>query len=482
MSRHLFILLVLALALAFYPGAVYAASLSVVPDASTIAKGDTFGATVYLDSAGGSINASDGTLSFSPNILEAESVAYGTSIFTMWAQEPSIDNTNGSISWSGGSSTAFSGSHGRVLRVIFLAKKSGTVILALPSSSIYADDGLGTNVVTAPTISSVTVVNAPTVTPSPATSPAPSGDEKIVVSSPTNPSQDEWYASTTAVLLLKVPAEADSVRTILDANASAIPIVTYRPPIDQKNLDTLTDGIWYFNIRGHYTDGWGPITLYRLQIDTVPPMFSALSAFYDATSSALSVFASASDATSGIRDYALVVDEEVVTNFKPADVANGSYRMPVNLKEGTHAAQIRAFDNAGNETSSKIFNFTVPPSVKKQNLIVSWIGSFSSGDWILFISLLLTFFSIGMNIILWTRLRFHEHRLVRGIDMRKIRSLTVSQLAVFRKEVANEIHILERAHQRRDITIEEDDEIKQMHQHLIELEAFIEKQIEAIEK
>jgi hypothetical protein len=478
-SRHLFVIPLLTLALTYHPSSASAAVLSVVPDTSTVTVGDSFGVTIYIDSAGGSINASDGTLSFDSSMIEAKSLAYGTSIFTMWAQNPAIEED--SVTWSGGSSIAFSGNRGRVLRVVFTAKRVGTASLLLPSSSIYADDGLGTNVATAPITSLVTIVNAVTPVPQPS-SPASSASEmkKIVVTSPTNPSQDLWYASSTAKLVWEVPSGADAVKTVLSARDTTLPTIQYRPAITEKTVDGLSDGVIYFNIRGHYADGWGPITSYRLKTDTVPPTFSSVSAQYDATSSMMVVFAVATDTYSGVRDFTLLIDSATSTIFTEKDLMNGSYRIPQHLSEGAHVAHIVVADNAGNEVVSQAFPFIVPTQVARGGM--SWFFSFTLGSWLLLIAILLAFFSIVMNIILWIHLRQHERRLVRGTDVRKIRSLTLDQLLRLKKEVLAEAHALERAYSRRDITLAEADEIKDMHRHLIELETVIEHHVRAIEK
>jgi hypothetical protein len=284
------------------------------------------------------------------------------------------------------------------------------------------------------------------------------------------------------MLSWEVPQGADAVETIVSAQEGAAPSVLYRPPITQKNVDALTDGVWYFDIRGHYASGWGPISSYRLQIDTVPPALSAASAVYDATSSVLSVFASASDAGSGVQGYALLIDNVISTTFRTADVANGSYQVPVHLGAGVHTAEIRAIDNAGNITVSNAFTFTVAASAQKPASFVVWFPSFGTGGLALFLALLLSFFSIGMNVILWMRVRIHERRIASGLDVRKIRSLTVNQLAMIEKEVVREIRVLERVRLRHDITAEEADEIGQMHRRLMELGAFIGKQIKAIEE
>jgi hypothetical protein len=469
----------------FLPKIVFAASLSVTSDSPTVTAGTTFGATVYLDSSNSSINASDGELSFSPDLLKAESVVYSNSIFTLWAQEPTIDNTNGIVSWSGGSNSGFSGTHGRVLRVIFVAKKSGVNKFLLPTASIYADDGLGTNVGTTPSVSSVTIANAPEqspTVPAPIVTAIPLGDERIAVSSPTHPSESAWYASTTALLLLRVPKGADAIRTILATNKDATPAIMYQPPLAQKSLDSLVDGVQYFNVRGHYSHGWGPVTSYTLQVDTTPPTFSDISIFYTATSSMLSVYATASDELSGIRNYALVVDDTAPIVFTQNDLIHGSYRSVLPLSTGVHKVQIRVFDNAGNKTDSKIFDIVGPDQGVGTHTSLSWLSHFSLNDWTLFIALLLSFFSVLMNIVLYARLRRHERRRARHFDARKIRALTIDQLTVFEKEMEAEIRILEHIRERRDITIQENEDIKQIHKHLVGLVSYVRQKIEEIEK
>ena len=53
--------------------------------------------------------------------------------------------------------------------------------------------------------------------------------------------------------------------------AGVAPTVVFDPPIGNKVLKNLGDGIWYYNIRFKNASGWGAITHFKIQIDTVAP-------------------------------------------------------------------------------------------------------------------------------------------------------------------------------------------------------------------
>lgn len=144
----------LLVALAFFvPFVSHAGTISFSPSRPVVSPGDTVSVTLYVKSPSEAVNAVAGELSFPEDLLEMSSVSKSGSIFSLWVQEPSFSNSNGSANFEGVIlNPGFTGSSGKLVTFIFRAKKIGTATISLASGSVLANDGSGTNVLTnAPT-------------------------------------------------------------------------------------------------------------------------------------------------------------------------------------------------------------------------------------------------------------------------------------------------------------------------------------------
>ena len=126
-----------------------AASLQVSPATGVYQVGSTFTVQVRVQTNGESINASEGTLKFNPNELSVVSVSRTSSIFNLWVAEPTFSNTAGTVTFSGGVPTGYTGAVGNVLSVTFRVKNAGSPRVSFTDGSVLANDGRGTNVLTA---------------------------------------------------------------------------------------------------------------------------------------------------------------------------------------------------------------------------------------------------------------------------------------------------------------------------------------------
>ena len=141
------VLLVLVLCV---PGYAHAATLSITPSTKSVSVGDIVTLTVQVNSAGTAINNAEGVVSFSPSQLSVLSVSKNNSIFTLWIQEPTFSNSAGTVSFNGGvANPGYSGSGGALFTVTFQVLQPGTATISLQSAAVRANDGLGTDVMTA---------------------------------------------------------------------------------------------------------------------------------------------------------------------------------------------------------------------------------------------------------------------------------------------------------------------------------------------
>ena len=332
--------------------AVEAATISLSPSTGVYTSNSTFSVRVNVNSDGKPINASEGTISFNPKELSVVSVSRGSSIFNLWVTEPTFSNSAGTISFSGGLPSGFTGSAGNIMSITFRAVGSGTAKANFSSGSVLANDGKGTNVLTSMnggtyTIQAATVAPAPEEVIveyiAPANTPgAPS------VSSPTHRDQKLWYTAKNAVLNWDVTGGVIAVRTLLDERTTGVPTKVYESPIKTITLNDLDEGVSYFHVQFKNADGWGKITHYRLAVDSEKPTAITISQpdGADKNSPEQILTVEVSDATSDIKRFKVQAD-----NSEPFEItrdsATGTVKLPA-LEPGYHTVIIEAFDDAGN--------------------------------------------------------------------------------------------------------------------------------------
>lgn len=338
---------------------LFAATLSVSPSTGVYTAGQTFTAKVIVNTSGASINAADGTLTFNPKEITVLSVSKG-SIFNLWTADPSFSNSNGTITFSGGSPTGYTGSGGTVISVTFKATNAGSPRVSFSKGSVLAADGRGTNVLTTMNGGSFTIA-AMGVTPEPEeieyVAPANTPGAPSITSS-THPDTTKWYTGKNASLSWSVPAGVTSVRTLLDSNPSSIPTKVYDSPIRSIELSDLEDKVQYFHIQFRNADGWGKVTHYRLAVDTnKPTSFDiTLSENADLSNPIQTLMLKATDATSKVQRF--LVQQDGTDPYEYIDEQGSSTLALPALEPGHHTVIIEAFDEAGNSLIST-FSFAI---------------------------------------------------------------------------------------------------------------------------
>ncbi|MCR4330799.1 MAG: hypothetical protein NUV49_02880 [Patescibacteria group bacterium] len=345
----------------FVPAPAGAATLSLVPSNASVSIGSTVTVSVFVNSEGIAINNAEGNLFFSKSLFDVVSINKDASLFTLWIAAPIYDGNN-TISWNGGlPSPGYQGSNGRLFSVTLRAKTVGATTLTLLNGAVRANDGLGTDVLNG--VHNATVTIAPPVvfsdTPSSVanTLDSLSADLLAQITSSTHPDETKWYNRTHVVFDWTNAQDVTAVRLGYDQNADSIPQVLYTNPISHKEID-LKDGIWYFHMQGKRLDGWGPVSTFRIQIDTVPPLPMTIQFPNGATSSTPTIAAifGTSDALSGINHYELSIDGGV-PQFVSAEAESKPFVLPPEFP-GSHTLLVTAVDNAGNVRNSSA-DFTI---------------------------------------------------------------------------------------------------------------------------
>lgn len=118
--------------------------ITIETPSETVTTGQDFFITVKV-TAHTPVNAIDIALSYPQNRLEIESIDTGTSVITLWAEEPKAEG--GIITLRGGTfKRGFLGEH-TVARIRAVAKESGLAYVRTSEARLVAGDGLGTEVV-----------------------------------------------------------------------------------------------------------------------------------------------------------------------------------------------------------------------------------------------------------------------------------------------------------------------------------------------
>ena len=342
-------------------GIANAATMQVAPSTGVYQAGATFSVDVQVRTNGAPINAAEGTLKFNPNELSVVSVNRASSIFNLWIAEPSFSNSAGTISYSGGVPSGYTGTVGRVLTVTFRTKGAGSPRVSFTNGSVLANDGRGTNVLTSMnggtyTVSAATTAPAPEViveyVPAANTPAAPN------VQSGTHADPDKWYNATTAELSWTLPAGITAVRTLLNGSPTSVPTRVYEDPISSITLDDLDEGVSYFHVQFRNADGWGNVRHYRLGVDTVAPTDLEISraSSTDAANPAQTLAFAVTDDTSGIARYLIKVDASEPYEYVPVAGVD-THTLPA-LEPGYHTIIVEAFDAAGNSTIGT-YSFTI---------------------------------------------------------------------------------------------------------------------------
>ena len=482
MTSHSRVYRVAFVALLFLlPAAARAATLSISPSNNSITNGSTFTERVVVSSSDQPLNAISGTLSFPPNLLHVVSVSQANSILSLWVAQPTFSNTDGTISFSGiVPNPGYQGSGGQVFSIQFLAEQTGTATLSLSSDSqVLANDGNGTDILTGSPSGTVTIETAPSQTPTPVSPvPAASGTISLVanITSSTHPDQTQWYALSHASFDWTNAQGVTAVRLGYDQDPAGPATVLYADPISHKEID-LADGVWYFHVQEKGSSGWGPVSTYTVQIDTVPPLPFTIT-FLSGTTTAqygttIPLQFTASDELSGIEYYEISVDGKQ-TRIN-ADDGSRPYALPAQ-PSGDHTLLIQAYDKAGNVTNAG-GKFSVTTGTSSSSIFTfGWLA-------LNYISLGLIALAILGTLLFaawYIHVHFSAYRRHLNHQLTTTHSHIHKEFDSLKDAITEEILSLEQAKTQRDLTHEEQRLISRFKSLLEETEKAIEKDIEEI--
>jgi hypothetical protein len=360
-------IIIISLLFLLSPLVTLAATLSISPSTGVYTAGATFTVRVVVNTSGKPVNAAEGTLKFNPQELSVVSVDRSGSIFNLWVAEPSFSNSAGTINFSGGLPSGYTGAAGNIFNVTFRTRGAGNPRVSITNGSVLANDGMGTNVLTAMNGGSYTV-SATSNTPEPEVieyvAPANTPASPKITSS-THPDEKAWYKSTTAEIKWDLPGDVVAIRTLLDSKPSSVPTKVYENPISSITLPDLEEGESYFHIQFKNADGWGRVAHYRLAVDSSAPTKLEIGRANDTDpANPIQVLEVKSDeSVSALVRYLVRLDAN--EPFEVTEVSASSTIILPSVNPGHHTVIIEAFDAAGNSVVGS-YSFTIDAFAKPE--------------------------------------------------------------------------------------------------------------------
>lgn len=351
----------------FFASTAEAASLFFTPGTGEFGLNKEISVDLKIDSDGVGVNAGQATIRFPKDMLEVKSVDKTDSAFNFWLEEPSFSNTDGAITFVGGTPYGISGASIKVLHITFITKSVGISNLTFADSAITASDGSGTNVLSKSSEAAFTITGE--TVPAVITPPTQIKREPVSPSGlPLKPSltiplygdSALWHnQSNIFTASWTLPLDISGVATTLNKQPVYSPSES-EGLFDNKMFSALQDGTWYLHVRFKNDIGWGPTTHYRIAVDTKTPLpFEITTNESESTDNPTPTFAfKASDALSGLREYRVRVDSENWVVIPTKDF-KGSYKLTPQIP-GKHLLTIQAVDNAGNSIEDSVLYETRP--------------------------------------------------------------------------------------------------------------------------
>ncbi|HYE22240.1 MAG TPA: hypothetical protein VD998_01475 [Verrucomicrobiae bacterium] len=253
------IILTILISLLFTANQASAVSLYVGAANQVAYQDQTFLVEWYLDTQDEEINTVYLKLKFSKNALEVVDTSVGGSALNLWIKLPEVSNDLGTIELTGGISGGIKSDKVPIFTTTFKPKQTGSALITMDeSSTILLSDGEGT--------STSLLFNQLKFT----VQPADAAPYKIT--SPTHPSETDWYKSETVEISFD-PKANETYSFSFSSNAEVIPD---DKPDDVKSgklkFENITDGIYYFKLSSKTSSGpWQESGVFRVQIDRTPP-------------------------------------------------------------------------------------------------------------------------------------------------------------------------------------------------------------------
>ncbi len=481
----------------FFPYGAFAATFSFVPAVGEYSVGSTFSVDVTAGSSETALNAVSGTVTYPRELIEVVSITKTASIASLWVQDPTYSNQQGTLQFEGVVlNPGFTGVSGKVLTVTFRVKSIGNANLTFSSGSILANDGLGTEILTQKGTAKFVLSKLfePDISDVPETQTSdPVSHAQINEGTAPNVSSiifpyEAWSSKTEGVFMFDLFEGVLAMRLLFDDSLDSTPTVVYSPPIASRVITDIPSGVSYLHVQYKDEHGWGPITHYKIQVDTVAPeKIIHTQIVKDGMPEDRALFSfSAFDSDSGIEKFEVILDGQTPELF-----TGGSsivYITP-SLPEGQHTLQVYAYDKAGN-TTSEIIHFTSKAPAESSVVLDSVKQEVTPTKFVVAGTMLITILSIVIPfialLILLCGLLLYGWRLYTAYRTHVSAEVEEAQLVIkkafslLRDDLTKDIVTLEKASKKRTLTREEAKILKRLKQNIDEAEKVVSQEVQDI--
>lgn len=480
---HLSILGALLMLGLIVPVSVHATEVQVEPASGTYSLGQTFAATIVAKPGEASANAVDVTLEFDPSILSVVSISKDNSDLSRFTTEPTFSNSLGTINFNGVSEAPFTNST-NLITVTFQTLARGDGGLNITDASVYATDGLRTNLFTGSVPATFTVSSETEIKNEPTIEESVAGIDMPVVQSEEFADSEVWYGISTGTFTWRLPADTEAVAVEIaseqDNRPNNNPDAIYETPISRLAItpDIVAEGVQYFSLRFRNEDGWGKILNRKLLIDTVPPEPFVVETTTENTDEYPTLSFAAVDFTSGIVGYEIEVQDQEAVMLSTEDVKSG-YKLS-NLEDGTYVVRVVAYDRAGNFRTSEVEVIVTTGWTSTDNSVNSLttesiLGSVS--DFAVYILVTIIILLLIHAHFERKRIKLKEIKLVK--ETHEIQSQTEKIFSALRDEIYDQINTITK---RKRLSKAEKEAVEGLHQAIEVSESLIEKEVNDVKK
>ncbi len=317
---------------------IYNATMRLQPEANVFDVAAEQTIRLKVDTGGEVINTVGAVVGYNPDLIEVKEIRTDHSLCTFFA-EKKIDQDQGLVTVSCGLPTpGFTGQGGTIAELVIQPKQTGQFWLRYQEDSVVlANDGLGTDVLRKVTNGSYLAEDFDTIT-----DPA---NQQVIVYSASHPNSERWYRQNKVKMVWQSIPGKRYVYTF-SQNPAAVPstpISNYKVTVPASG-----DGEYYFNIATIDGGVLGPVSSYRVRIDTTPPENIQLKTSSNTimAGEAVHLEFAAEDITSGVqKKYYVSVDGKI---FLPT---RSSVTIPF-LERGQYKITVQVFDKADNSAQT----------------------------------------------------------------------------------------------------------------------------------
>ncbi len=313
---------------------IYNATLRLQPEVGVFDQSTQQTIRLKVDTGGEVINAVNAVINYNPDLVEVSDILMDHSVCTLIVQKI-IDHQQGKATVACGiPSPGFSGQGGTIAELVVQPKQTGQYGLRYgAASTVLANDGLGTDVLRK-------VTNGSYLTSHLDASQSTAADEIMLYSS-SHPNSERWYHKKKVKMIWQdIPDNEYLYVFSQDPNATP-----YLPTTEhQVTVSADSDGTYYFNIASSQNTELGPMSSYRVNIDTTAPQRVSIkaSATNITAGDAVQFEFVADDATSGIqKNYYVSINGKI---FLPT---TASVLIPF-PDSGQYHVTVQVFDQAEN--------------------------------------------------------------------------------------------------------------------------------------